>query len=271
MVEFALVLPVLLLLIFGIFEFGRMLFVYSAVFTASREAARYGSAAGVVGGVPLYNDCAGIKAAAQKLSFLTGMQEDDIFIQYDSGPGTAILPPSGCPLPADILVTGGCNRILVEVNAEFTPIVPLVNLPATPIRSKSARTILNNLSVKTDVPVCPAPPPGDSHVGDLDASSFYTGATWKASVTVTVHDAFENPVQGVNVVGTWSGETTPITLCATDYSGMCTATSGDIDPLEASIDFTVSNLTHPHHNFSAADNHDPDGDSDGNHITVSRP
>ena len=45
MVEFALILPILLLVILGIIEFGRLLFFYSSVTSASREAARYGSAA----------------------------------------------------------------------------------------------------------------------------------------------------------------------------------------------------------------------------------
>ena len=50
MVEFALVLPLLLLLVYGVIEAGRLLFIYSAVFTSSREGARYGSASGDVGG-----------------------------------------------------------------------------------------------------------------------------------------------------------------------------------------------------------------------------
>ena len=50
MVEFALVLPMLILVLFGIIEVGRLLFIYNAVATSSREAARYGSAAGDVGG-----------------------------------------------------------------------------------------------------------------------------------------------------------------------------------------------------------------------------
>ena len=47
-VEFALVLPLLLVLMLGIIEVGRLLFIYSSVNSASREAARYGSAAGEV-------------------------------------------------------------------------------------------------------------------------------------------------------------------------------------------------------------------------------
>ncbi|MEN4041110.1 MAG: pilus assembly protein, partial [Anaerolineaceae bacterium] len=43
MVEFALAIPVLLLILFGIIEMGRLMFYYSSVATASREAARYGA------------------------------------------------------------------------------------------------------------------------------------------------------------------------------------------------------------------------------------
>ena len=46
MVEFAIVLPLLLLLLYGLLEAGRLLFMYSTVVTASRQAARYGSAIG---------------------------------------------------------------------------------------------------------------------------------------------------------------------------------------------------------------------------------
>ena len=42
-VEFALTLPILLLLMFGVIEFGRLLMTFSAVFSAAREAARYGA------------------------------------------------------------------------------------------------------------------------------------------------------------------------------------------------------------------------------------
>lgn len=41
-VEFALVLPVLLLLVMGIFEFGRIFFSYLVISEMAREGARYG-------------------------------------------------------------------------------------------------------------------------------------------------------------------------------------------------------------------------------------
>jgi len=46
-VEFAIALPILLALLVGILEVGRMLFIYAAVTNASREAVRYASAVGL--------------------------------------------------------------------------------------------------------------------------------------------------------------------------------------------------------------------------------
>ena len=59
MVEFAIALPVLMLVLVGIFEAARMVFTYAAVNNAAREASRYASAYGIgEGGVEKYKDCA---------------------------------------------------------------------------------------------------------------------------------------------------------------------------------------------------------------------
>jgi Flp pilus assembly protein TadG len=160
MVEFALVLPMLLILIFGVIEIGRLLFIYSAVSTASREAARYGSAAGDNGsGIPRYEDCAGIRAAAERIGTLASVQDSNITITYDHGPGSgspfatcedfaSSSPPS--INPGDQVE----DRVVVRVNITYTPIVPLVNLASFPITSVSSRTILSD--VRLDEPQ-PAP------------------------------------------------------------------------------------------------------------------
>src|SRR5512141_46755 len=82
MVEFAIALPVLLLLLYGILEAGRLLFLYSTVVTASRQAARYSTTTGDGGGsnpvygvpratVARFRDCAGIRGAANAVGYLT--------------------------------------------------------------------------------------------------------------------------------------------------------------------------------------------------------
>src|SRR5687767_701157 len=112
MVEFAIVLPMLLLLLYGILEAGRLLFIYSTVVTATRQAVRYGSATGQGldytaqggpdnSGVPRYQDCYGIRLAANRVDFLRAFEHDndDVVIQWDTGPGST--PQDVCPVGVD--------------------------------------------------------------------------------------------------------------------------------------------------------------------------
>lgn len=146
-VEFALVLPLLLLVVLGLIEAGRLLFIYSAVSTASREAARYGAAAGDVGmGVPHYKDCTGIKAAAKRIGNLVAIEDNDIAITYDHGPNTPIFATSCEAL--DPAAVKGADRIIVQVIASYQPIVPLVNFPPFPIVSQTSRTIIKDISIQ---------------------------------------------------------------------------------------------------------------------------
>ena len=96
MIEFALVFPLVLLIVYGLIEFGRMLFIYSSTTSAAREAARYGAAAGDVGFLlPHYADCDGIKDAAMRSGTFASLAEENINIGYDHGPGISF--PISCP------------------------------------------------------------------------------------------------------------------------------------------------------------------------------
>jgi hypothetical protein len=57
LVEYAMILPFLLLLLLGIMEFGIAIFAYNSIASAAREGARYG--------IVHPNDFAGIEAAAR--------------------------------------------------------------------------------------------------------------------------------------------------------------------------------------------------------------
>ena len=141
-VEFAIVFPFLLLLIFGIFEFSRIMLAYSAVVSASREAARYGAAIlDTGGGIPQYEDCTGIREAAKRMGKFTGITDAEITIQYsnDSGIYSASCPPSQEVLSAD--------TISVTINTSVTPNTPIGNFHAIPISSSSSRTILKNIQL----------------------------------------------------------------------------------------------------------------------------
>jgi hypothetical protein len=144
MVEFALILPVLLMTMYGVMEFGRLLFIYVTTASASREAARYAAAIGISdNGVEFYNDCAGIRAAAQRVGILAGIQDSDVVIQYDQGPGTT--PYSVCPAPGSGPGLG--DRIVVSVTGHFQPVVPVVPIPIQDIQSVTARTMVRNVTV----------------------------------------------------------------------------------------------------------------------------
>lgn len=163
MVEFALVLPILLLIILGIIAFGHLFFVYSSVVAASREAARWGSAVGVsASSAPRYQDCTSIRASAVRIGEYAGVRPETIAIDFDHGPVSPPTAPvvfSNCPLggtgPGAADVNRG-DRIIVSVTVNYQPIVPLVNLPSFPLTATTARTIIKSLPVG-DAPVAEDP------------------------------------------------------------------------------------------------------------------
>jgi Flp pilus assembly protein TadG len=167
MVEFAIVLPLLLLLLYGLLEAGRLLFIYSTIVTASRQAVRYGSATGqgLTTTVPRYQDCNGIRAAAQKVDFLNAFDDSDIHIFHDEGPNPAT-PGVGkneaeyCTGTTDTWApTNNSTRLVVKIAGDYLPIVPKIipfiersSARGNAIQANSARTILVSVSIVVTVP-----------------------------------------------------------------------------------------------------------------------
>lgn len=147
--EFGLVLPLILLFAFGIFEFGRILYLFSEVNNAGREAARYGASVGEQGtGTTRYLDCDAMRAAARSTAILSGLRDDEIEIAYDRNDGSggmAIYAQCGdAGLGPEDVVLG--DRIVVTVTKNVTPMLGL--LPMLPTFSPVAvvrRTILKDL------------------------------------------------------------------------------------------------------------------------------
>jgi hypothetical protein len=161
MVEFALVLPILLLMIFGLLEVGRAIFIFSSATNASRDAVRYATAFGVNESNNLqFQDCAEIRNVARRTSFLLPLEDNDIVIEYDTGPD----PDTGVvPAPFDIcddadgvdeaVVLACGDRVIVTISVEFDPIVPqLVPLDARTIVSSSARSYFGIISLDENNP-----------------------------------------------------------------------------------------------------------------------
>jgi uncharacterized repeat protein (TIGR01451 family) len=107
------------------------------------------------------------------------------------------------------------------------------------------------------------------HVGDLDGAATGQQNTWSASVIVTVHDGAHAPPATVTVNGVWS--TGAASSCTTSGSGRCTFAVTAIPKRVASLTFTVTRLTYLSSTYMSGHNHDPDGDSGGTSIRVSKP
>ena len=259
MVEFAIVLPILLMLLYGILEAGRLLFIYSTIVTASRQAVRYGSATGmgqVSSTVPRYQDCAGIRQAAQRVDYLNAFTDDDIVIQYDTGPGST--PTTFCAVglaldPSFNPGTSNGRRLLVTIDGDYKPIVPRIvgflersDANSKPIKAQSARTVLVSVAIQVT-----APP------------STYTPSTptWTPSPIVTPTDTPSNtPTQTASltpVVSNTPSITPTITLSPTATLTRtpslsptptstrvvsCTTTHGNITLSGNTMTMTITNL-----------------------------
>lgn len=153
MVEFALALPILLLVMYGLIETGRLVFLYASVVSAARQAARYGSATGDnASGTPYYDDCQGIRAAAKNLGFIQPFSDANIQIDYDNGPGaTTPWAQPTCPITTAGHPING-DRINVRVSTQYSPIVPLVPFGQFTIASSDWRTLLVGISIAVDAP-----------------------------------------------------------------------------------------------------------------------
>lgn len=216
MVEFAIVLPILLLLLYGVLEVGRLLFMYSTIVTASRQASRYGATTGAgTGGAPRYQDCAGIREAANRVDYLSAFDHlgADVDIVYDSGdPDTSDDFDECDVMPSDNGVNPGSantTRIIVTVRGQFTPLVPLIPLPARTITAESARTILTSVTIA--VPNTPAEATTTLIVTNPNPSE--PGQPVTATVTVTPVSGTGTPTGTVDVA--YSGGT----LCTITLSG----------------------------------------------------
>jgi Flp pilus assembly protein TadG len=202
-VEFAIVLPILLLVVYGLIEAGRLLFIYSSVNNATRQAARWGSTSGVSGaGVPRYQDCAGIRAAAQGGDFLDTFDDADIVISYDNGPGTTSYDTCDGTTDTNVDPAQG-DRVVVTVDADYNTIVPNI-VPfisrtvagGNPIVAESSRTLILSVSItppkETTTTLITSDAPDPSLVNAYVTVSVTVTSKTIPTGTVTITGADEN-------------------------------------------------------------------------------
>lgn len=142
MAEFALTLPIFLLLVFGVIELSRFFLVYSSVFTASREATRFGSSVGE-SGPPNYMNCEAIRQTAVRMGNFGGVQDDDINIYYEksaTAPSNERVECDGDHVPE----LG--DRLIVEIETQFVSLLGIV--PNLPVRVENGRTIMSGITIE---------------------------------------------------------------------------------------------------------------------------
>jgi hypothetical protein len=154
MVEFALILPVLLMTMYGVMEFGRLLFIYVTTTSAAREATRYASAVEPTGGVARFQDCIGIRSAARQVDVLNAIETINVSYYADYGGTSTLLgvcPNEGAATQVGPNLELG-NQVVVEVISNFQPIVPMVPIGINQIEAESARTVIKDVPVGVLVP-----------------------------------------------------------------------------------------------------------------------
>lgn len=143
LVEFALILPVLLLILIGTIEFARIFFIYISITNAAREGARYG--------MVNPKDLNGILNQVGERMELVDPSTVAVSIEYDSGPGTN-------KVASYTNAAGG--RIIVTMQYIVRPLTPIMD-PFMPngmeIRTENRRTIQSDRNTMSTL-AAPAPP-----------------------------------------------------------------------------------------------------------------
>src|SRR5512141_2453659 len=109
-VEFAIVLPILIMILVGLMEIGRLIVIYAGVTNASREAARYGSVVGRDNGNFKYQYCDAIKSKAINSAFMVRSTDLTVTVEYDSGPGTSVVDTCNGSVDTGVTITSGVTR-----------------------------------------------------------------------------------------------------------------------------------------------------------------
>lgn len=122
LVEFALVIPLVILMLLGLFDFGRAIYAYNTVSSAAREAAR----------VAIVNpNVAAIQTEAASQAVALGIDPASVTVAFQ----TADDPPAACNPPQF-----GCVAV-VTVPYEWRAITPVIGDIIGPIQLSSVSKV----------------------------------------------------------------------------------------------------------------------------------
>ena len=115
--------------------------------------------------------------------------------------------------------------------------------------------------------VVAVPPVGvdNMHIGDIDGEArLRKNGIWQAHVTVVVHGTNEDPVHHAKVEASWTtAQGSDIASCRVRRDGTCKLRSSRFGSDISDVTFRVTDISLDSMTYSASENHESDGDSDG--------
>lgn len=133
LVEFALVFPILILMIFGIVDAGRLIYTYNTVANAARDGARVAivnQSASTTGTCDTASTIASAIGCAIESGLALGLTETDISVSYMDPTDTSTCTSLTIGCLAEVSVTG-----------HFQPLTPIVGNIIGPVDLKSTAKI----------------------------------------------------------------------------------------------------------------------------------
>jgi hypothetical protein len=229
--EFALVLPVLLTLLYGVLESGRLLFIYGSTINAARQAVRYGSATGTSpNGTPYYADCIGIRDAAKKSGFINRFEDADILITYDEGlndDGTVNQISDPDPACGTYSALKNGDRVKVSVSTQWAPIVSILPFDPFQITSESERTILLSVDIvaESEPSIFDGNGAGCARLTSISASpNPYSSAGSVVTYTYNLTNAGSEILESPSIIDSRAGAISCPASVAAGASFTCTGT-----------------------------------------------
>jgi len=128
--EFALILPVLMLILLGVVDFGRVFYYWTSIANAAREGARYGITHPTAITPTCKADPSNIKYRVKQEAGTTVVLADPNIAVYwvDATTGVRTDAAANCnPLPGDQRIYQNPNALRVDVSYDFRAITPLIS------------------------------------------------------------------------------------------------------------------------------------------------
>lgn len=230
LVEFALTIPIFLVVVLGIIELSRFFLIYSSVYTASREAARYAVAIGDDASLTHDLDCAGIKKVAVDEGFVAGITADQVTVRIQELPSNLALSGATTTVCETFTSSGKKtemgDRILINISTTFQPIMGII--PTMAVNASADRTIMKDIDIYGTPP--PTLPPATPVPQPTQVPIVHAGI-----------DQFLPENQTINLDGTVDTANPP-TVAWTLTNGPGTATFANAAAVDTSVVVTVAGI-----------------------------